>query len=59
MLPDPFDPFVNVPGYIRECWRCGHALTHEDDHLAACPICDDDQLVPFGSRFSLTADFLY
>lgn len=56
---DPFDPFINVAGYIRECWCCGHALTHEDDHLLVCPVCGDLRLVPYGSRFMMTMDPLY
>jgi Zn finger protein HypA/HybF involved in hydrogenase expression len=59
MRPDPFDPFVNVVGFVRECWCCGHVLTRENDHLHKCPVCDDARLVPFGSRFELTVDFLY
>lgn len=53
VLSDPFDPADNPQHYIRECWRCGHALTHEDNHLLVCPVCGDNRLVPFGLRFVL------
>lgn len=52
---DPFDPVANDRHYVRECWRCGHALTHEDNHLMACPVCGDKHLVPFGTRFDSVA----
>ena len=55
-MVDPFDPYANVQAFIRECWRCGHGLTHEDDHLHACPVCGDLRLVPFGSRFVVAVD---
>jgi len=50
---DFMDPVDNPCGYVRECWLCGHPLTHEDDHLAKCPVCKDRRLVPFGARFVL------
>jgi Zn finger protein HypA/HybF involved in hydrogenase expression len=40
--------------YVRECWLCGHALTHEDNHLTICPVCGDERLVPFGTRFVMS-----
>ena len=58
-MVDPFDPYANVQAFIRECWRCGHGLTHEDDHLHACPVCGDLRLVPFGSRFVVAVDPIY
>lgn len=51
---DFFDPIDNHNHYVRECWLCGHALTHEDDHLRECPVCDDKRLVPFGTRFVMS-----
>lgn len=51
---DPMYPIDNPCGYVRECWLCGHPLTHEDDHVTKCPICKDRRLVPFGARFVLS-----
>lgn len=51
---DFMDPVDNHNHYVRECWLCGHALTHEDDHLRECPVCSDKRLVPFGTRFVMS-----
>jgi Zn finger protein HypA/HybF involved in hydrogenase expression len=48
---DSLDPFVNADGYVRECWKCGFRLTHEDDHVRFCPECGSPSLVPYGDRF--------
>jgi hypothetical protein len=59
MVTDPFDPFDNVCACVRECWRCGIPLTHEDDHLDKCPVCGDTRLVPYGTRFAMTAGIVF
>jgi len=43
--------------YVRECWLCGHALTHEADDLRECPVCGDVLLVPLGTRFVMLDSF--
>lgn len=55
-MRNPFDPFDNVRHYVRECWHCGHALTHDDNHLDECPVCGGHRLVPFGTRFMPAAN---
>lgn len=53
-MSDPFDPVDNPRHFVRECWRCGHALTHDDDDLRECPVCGDSRLVPYLTRFSFS-----